>query len=172
VAAIERFEGAVLKPLFTSKGRGMQRLRPAPGLVDTLERQRTRWPGPFYLQRFVEHPGRDLGIAVLDGQYLGAYWRLAASDQWMTTTGAGGRYAPADPPIEAIDLAVRAAKHFGLIFTGVDLIESPDGGFVVLEVSAFGGFRGLLDACGIDAAGALAQVLLRRFEHAGARGAA
>jgi ribosomal protein S6--L-glutamate ligase len=67
---------------------------------------------------------------------------------------------------------VRAAKHFGLIFTGVDLIESPDGGFVVLEVSAFGGFRGLLDACGIDAAGALAQVLLRRFEHAGARGAA
>ena len=42
-------------------------------------------------------------------------------------------------------MALAAAGHFGLVFTGVDLIESPDGGFVVLEVSAFGGFRGLLD---------------------------
>jgi hypothetical protein len=98
-------------------------------------------------------------VAVLGGRYLGAYWRIAGQDQWMTTIRAGGRYAAADPPIEAIDLAVRAANHFGLVFTGVDLMEAPDGGFVVLEVSAFGGFRGLLDACGIDADPALGEVL-------------
>ncbi len=80
---------------------------------------------------------------------------------------AGGRYERADPPIEAIDMAVCAAKHFGLVFTVVDLMETPESYFTVLEVSAFGGFRGLLAACGIDAAPALAEVVLRRFGQAG-----
>jgi ribosomal protein S6--L-glutamate ligase len=168
LAAVERFDGAVLKPLFTSKGRGMRRVEPGRDLRATLERHRVDGLGPFYLQRFVKHPGRDLGVAVLDGRYLGAYWRIAGPDQWMTTVRSGGRYAAADPPIEAIDIGVRAANHFGLVFTGVDLMETPDGGFVVLEVSAFGGFRGLLEGCGIDAAPRLAQVLLRRFGRAGA----
>lgn len=161
-SAVDRFGAAVLKPLFTSKGRGMHRLEPSGDLRPTLERYRMDGLGPYYLQRFVKHPGRDLGVAVLEGRVVGAYWRVAGRDQWMTTIRSGGRYEPADPPIEALDIAVRAANHFGLLFTGVDLMETPDGGFVVLEVSAFGGFRGLLNACGIDAAPLLAQALLRR----------
>jgi len=81
----------------------------------------------------------------------------------MTTTAAGGRYAAADPPPVAVDLALRAARRFGLLFTGVDLVEGPDGSFAVLEVSAFGGFRGLLEACGIDAAPLLARAVLARL---------
>jgi ribosomal protein S6--L-glutamate ligase len=164
-AAVERFGSAVLKPLFTSKGRGMQRLDPSLDLPKLLARHAEQSPGPFYLQRFVKHPGRDLGVAVLDGEYLGAYWRIAGHDQWMTTILAGGRYARADPPADVIDLARRAATHFDLLFTGVDLIESPEG-YRVLEVSAFGGFRGLLDGCGIDAAPLMAAAVVRR---AGAR---
>jgi ribosomal protein S6--L-glutamate ligase len=160
LSEVERLGVAVLKPLFTSKGRGMRRLEPGPALRPALESHVAEGFGPFYLQRFIEHPGRDLGVAVLNGAYLGAYWRIAGDAQWMTTIRAGGRYAPADPPAEAIDIAVRAARHFGLVFTGVDLIETPGGGFTVLEVSAFGGFRGLLDACGIDAAPRLAKVVL------------
>jgi len=171
IDSVERFGMAIVKPLFTSKGRGMQRLAPTADLRAALDRHRAEGLGPFYLQRYLAHPGRDLGIAVLDGRYLGAYWRVAGPGQWMTTIRSGGRYAAADPPVEAIDLAVRAANHFGLVFTGVDLMETPDGGFAVLEVSAFGGFRGLLDGCGIDAAPALADVLLRRFAAAAAAAA-
>jgi tetrahydromethanopterin:alpha-L-glutamate ligase len=160
-AAVERFGSAVLKPLFTSKGRGMQRLDPSLDLPKLLARHAEQNPGPFYLQRFVKHPGRDLGVAVLDGEYVGAYWRIAGHDQWMTTILAGGRYERADPPVEVVDLARRAAKHFGLLFTGVDLVESSDG-YRVLEVSAFGGFRGLLDGCGIDAAPLMAAAVVRR----------
>jgi ribosomal protein S6--L-glutamate ligase len=70
-----------------------------------------------------------------------------------------------------MDLAVRAAKQFGLLFTGVDLMETPDGGWVVLEVSALGGFRGLLTACGVDAATLIAGAALRRLRevHGGRR---
>jgi tetrahydromethanopterin:alpha-L-glutamate ligase len=160
-AAVERFGSAILKPLFTSKGRGMQRLDPSLDLPRLLARHAVESPGPFYLQRFVKHPGRDLGVAVLDGEYLGAYWRVAGHDQWMTTILAGGRYERAEPPDEVIELARRAAAHFGLLFTGVDLVES-DEGYRVLEVSAFGGFRGLLDGCGIDAAPLVAGAVLRR----------
>jgi ribosomal protein S6--L-glutamate ligase len=162
-AGVERFGSAVLKPLFTSKGRGMQLLDPATDARAALARHRQEGLGPFYLQRFVKHPGRDLGVAVLDGRYVGAYWRLAEEGRWMTTVRAGGRYERAEPPAEAIGLAVRAALHFGLVFTGVDLIEGPDGRFTILEVSAFGGFRGLLDGCGVDAAPLLARLVLRRF---------
>jgi tetrahydromethanopterin:alpha-L-glutamate ligase len=161
VATVERFGVAVLKPLFTSKGRGMVRLDSSLDVRRILEGHRIDNADPFYLQRFVKHPGRDLGVAVLDGRCLGAYWRIAGDGQWMTTVLSGGRYAPADPPAEAIALAERAARHFGLLFTGVDLIET-DGGFTVLEVSAFGGFRGLLDGCGVDAAPPLADAVLGR----------
>lgn len=163
VAVVERFGNAVLKPLFTSKGRGMLRLVPGPDLRDALAGHRAAGGGPFYLQRFVAHPGRDLGLAVLEGRCLGAYWRVAARDQWMTTVLSGGRYEPADPPEAALTLAVAAAKRFGLLFTGVDLIEDPDGTLTVLEVSAFGGFRGLLTACGLDAAPLVAESVIRRI---------
>ncbi len=167
-AAVERFGAAVLKPLFTSKGRGMVRLDPALDLPRIFERHRADGAGPFYLQRFVKHPGRDLGVAVLAGRCLGAYWRIAGDGQWMTTVLSGGRYAAADPPAEALALAERAAQRFGLLFTGVDLIET-DGGFTVLEVSAFGGFRGLLDGCGVDAAPLLADTVLARCRAGSAR---
>jgi tetrahydromethanopterin:alpha-L-glutamate ligase len=165
-AAVERFGSAVLKPLFTSKGRGMLRLESSRELRAQLESHRDDGLGPFYLQRFVKHPGRDLGVAVLDGRCIGAYWRVAAADHWMTTILSGGRYEKADldPDTEAI--AVRAARHFGLLFTGVDLIEDSDGRFNVLEVSAFGGFRGLLNGCGIDAAPMLADLVLRQIGRA------
>jgi ribosomal protein S6--L-glutamate ligase len=137
----------------------MQRLDPALDLRRLFERHRAEGGGPCYVQRLIKHPGRDLGVAVLDGRCLGAYWRVAADGQWMTTILAGGRYVPAEPPAQALDLALRAARHFGLRFTGVDLIES-EGGFLVLEVSAFGGFRGLLTACGVDAAPLVAASVL------------
>jgi len=162
-AAVAGLGTAVIKPLFTSKGRGMRRLEPTRDLRSELEAHRDSGLGPFYLQRFVKHPGRDLGVAVLDGRCIGAYWRVAAGEQWMTTILSGGRYEKAEIAPEIADMAVAAARHFGLAFTGVDLIEDSDGRFSVLEVSAFGGFRGLLNGCGVDAAPMLAELVLRRF---------
>ena len=107
-----------------------------------------------------------LHVAVLDGRCIGAYWRVAASDQWMTTILSGGHYEKAEISAETAEMAVAAARHFGLVFTGVDLIEDPDGRFTVLEVSAFGGFRGLLKGCGVDAAPMLADVVTHRFREA------
>ena len=74
----------------------------------------------------------------------------------MTTILAGGRYECADPRRDVIDLAVRAARPLRPALHGRGSDRVATEGYRVLEVSAFGGFRGLLDGCGIDAAPLLA----------------
>ena len=73
----------------------------------------------------------------------------------MTTTNARRQVrARATWRAAAIEYAERAARAFGLDYTVVDLVEHGDD-FLLYEVSAFGGFRGLHEACGVDAAVAL-----------------
>ena len=149
--AVRRWGRAVVKPLFTSKGTGMLVLTADAPLRMALRRWQREWRMPFYVQEYVPHAGRDIGVAVLAGRVLGAYYRVARRDTWLTTTSAGGHYetCPVTPEIER--LALRAADVFGLTFTGVDLVEGPDG-YLAYEVSAFGGFGGLWRTQGIDAA--------------------
>jgi ribosomal protein S6--L-glutamate ligase len=112
-AAVESFGSAVLKPLFTSKGRGMRRLEPSRDLRAQLESHLDDGLGPFYLQRFVKHPGRDLGVAVLDGRCIGAYWRVAAADHWMTTilSGQPGVTARRSDAVARSAVRLRASQH-------------------------------------------------------------
>ena len=151
--AIDLTGDAVLKPVYTSKGRGMVRVAagtPAPEGMDGV---------PYLVQRFVEAPGRDIGATVIGGRFVGAFFRIARDGEWMTTTAAGGRYAPCTLSDSGVDYAERAARAFGLDYTVVDLVESGDG-YLVYEVSAFGGFRGLLEASGVDAAALYASHIM------------
>jgi len=151
---------AVVKPIYTSKGRGMVRFRggaPANG-DEALDADAQR----YLVQQFVHAPGRDIGATVIGGRFVGAFYRVAAEGEWMTTTNQGGRYAPCELSSSGIELAERAARVFGLDYTVVDLVEH-EGGFMMYEVSAFGGFRGLLDASGIDPAPAYAEHIIREL---------
>jgi len=156
---IREYGRVVVKPLFTSKGRGMLLLDRGRPYRLALRRWQAAWRMPFYIQEFVPHAGRDIGAVVLNGRVLGAYYRVAARGRWLTTTTAGGAYEPCEVTPEMARLAVRAADVFGLEFTGVDLVETP-GGYLVYEVSAFGGFAGLWRSQGIDAAKAYAEYVV------------
>ena len=149
--AVASFGTAILKPLFTSKARGMRVVTAGADCRTAIEEFRSAGNPVLYIQRRIQLPGRDLGIVFLGGQYLGAYARVAHGDAWNTTTHSGGKYQPCDPSSEVLDLAAKAQQPFDLDFTCVDVVETPNGP-LVFEVSALGGFRGLLEACGIDAA--------------------
>lgn len=152
---IAAYGEAVLKPLYSTKARGMLVLRPVEGLRELLEHYRRENP-VLYLQKTVDLGERDLGIVFLGGEYLTTYARNRKPGAWNTTTASGGKYSAFDPEPEVIELARRAQEPFGLDFTCVDVALTPDGP-VVFEVSAFGGFRGLLEARGLDAASLLAD---------------
>jgi ribosomal protein S6--L-glutamate ligase len=163
VAAVEAFGGAVFKPLFSTKARGMCLIEAGLGrgrIREAVEEFRRNHP-VMYIQRRLELFGRDLGLVFLGGDYLGTYARVSQSDSWNTTINSGGRYAEYSPPADIIELAQRAQAPFGMDFTTVDVAETADGP-IVFEVSAFGGFRGALEGAGIDAAAAYADYAVAR----------
>lgn len=160
LGAVGRYGAAVFKPLFTSKARGMTVVEHGPGARTAIEAFHAENP-VMYLQQKIELPGRDLGVVFLGGTYLTTYARCGTG-AWNTTTESGGRYAPATPSPEVVDMAERAQALFDLDFTCVDVVESAAGP-VVFEVSAFGGFRGIQDACGLDAAAMYADYVMEKI---------
>ena len=159
LAALERFGSAVFKPLFSTKARGMVLLdHDDPGAAAQVAAFRADNP-VMYVQQKADLSGQDLGMVFLGGDYICTYSRVGQSGSWNTTIHSGGKYAPFEPDAELIELGRRAQAPFGLTFTTVDIALTPDGP-IVFEVSAFGGYRGALEGCGIDAAALVADHVL------------
>jgi ribosomal protein S6--L-glutamate ligase len=169
--AIRRQYGrAVLKPLYTSKARGMRLVDgddpELPGLLTRYARENT----VLYVQKALElQHNRDLGVVFLGREYLTTYARVKAHDAWNTTTANGGRYAPFTPDAPILDVARKARDVFDLEFTCVDVAVT-DEGPVVFEVSAFGGFRGVEETTDLDPAALVAEHLTARLREPAAGG--
>lgn len=156
--AVLGFGAAVLKPLYSTKARGMRVVESAneSDIRRELEEFRAEGNSMMYVQRRVDMPDRDLGIVFVGDRYLATYARVGAVGSWNTTTHSGGRYSKGEASPQVFEIARRARDVFDLDFTVVDVVDSKDGMFV-FEVSAFGGFRGVHEACGIDAAAAYVE---------------
>jgi len=161
LSAVAEYGEAILKPLYSTKARGMLVLRPGPETREALLVYQRLNP-VFYLQKTIALGEQDLGVVFLGGEYLTTYARNRRPGAWNTTTASGGRYVPFDPEPSIIDLARLAQEPFGLDFTCVDVALTDSGPFV-FEVSAFGGFRGIQEARGLDAARLFANHALGRI---------
>jgi len=160
--AVEVFGKAVFKPLYSSKARGMMVIKAGVGAREAVHEFKDAGNPMMYIQKFLPRVERDLGVAFLGGKYLATYAREKSGDTWNTTTRSGGRYVPHDPSPDILALSEKAQGLFDMAFTCVDVVEA-DGGPYVYEVSAFGGFRGLLEANRLDAAEAYAKYVLDRI---------
>jgi ribosomal protein S6--L-glutamate ligase len=163
VTAAREFGKAILKPLYTSKARGMAVVESNSDARATIEAFQSANNPLIYIQKMLELPGYDLGLVFLGGEYVETYARVSNGNSWNTTIRSGGRYEPHAPTAEVIDLARRAQDVFKLDFTCVDIAETSDGP-VVFEVSAFGGFKGLHQAHGMDAASLYVDYVLRELD--------
>jgi ribosomal protein S6--L-glutamate ligase len=161
--AVAHYGEAVFKPLYSTKAKGMLLLASGPETRKTVEAYHNENP-IMYIQKKLDLQGKDLGIVFMGGRYLTTYARVKGAGAWNTTTRSGGHYEAFDPPEELIALAHKAQAPFGLDFTCVDVAETPLGP-IVFEVSAFGGFRGIETASGIDAARRYVQFVLERIRH-------
>ena len=164
VDAAKRFGRSVLKPLLSTKARGMEVVDAGNGVREQIRRFRENGNPILYLQKMIDLHNRDLAVAFLGGEYVGTYARIKGDGSWNTTVRSGGCYRSHDASPAIIELARSAQEPFGLDFTSVDIAESEDGP-VIFEVSAFGGYRGLLEGCGIDAADRYAEYVLNRIGH-------
>jgi RimK family alpha-L-glutamate ligase len=156
MAAFRALGDVIVKPLFGSMGLGMVRVADeemAYRVVQTIETIR----GVFYLQRTIDHDGRDVRVFVLGGRVLAAIERRAQG--WRTNMARGAVGRPVALPDEWARLALRAAAAVGAEYAGVDLLPARDGTLYILEVNGVPGWEGLQEATGIDVAGALVDHL-------------
>ncbi len=162
LAHVERFGRAVFKPLYSTKARGMEVIEAGPAARGRIEAFKAAGNQVMYLQQMLPALEKDLGVTFLGGNYLATYARKAGGSSWNTTTSAGGKYVPYTPSGQVIEMARTAQALFDMEFTCVDIAETPQGP-MVFEVSAFGAFRGLLEANGIDAASRYTSHILEKI---------
>jgi RimK family alpha-L-glutamate ligase len=171
MAAVRRMSDVVIKPIFGSLGHGMVRVSD-PDVALRIIRALDHTRPVFYVQRAIDHGGRDVRVFVVGGRVLGAIERRAADGDWRTNVARGASAEPFDLPDEWAQLAVRAAATIGADYAGVDLLPSRDGEVFVLEVNGIPGWEGLQKATGLDVAGAIVQRVEThvRDHRAGTRG--
>lgn len=157
IAGFRELGDVVVKPLFGSMGLGMLRVsdeETAWRVFRAIEAIR----GVYYLQRTVDHGGRDVRAFVVGDRVIGAIERRA--DGWRTNVSRGGRAVSLELPPLWAELAVRAAHAVEAEYAGVDLLPATDGTVYVLEVNGIPGWQGLKAATGVDVAGAIVRQLL------------
>jgi RimK family alpha-L-glutamate ligase len=156
--------GLVLKPLFGSQGRGLQRIiaaseLPPPEVVG----------GVYYLQRFIRSGRsryRDHRLFVCGDRCIAAMTREA--ERWVTNIRLGATPLPFHADAELTDLAVRAARATGCAYAGVDLLRDEDGRPWVLEVNSMPGWRGLQQVIDVSIADELISALRMAITHGAA----
>jgi ribosomal protein S6--L-glutamate ligase len=141
---------AVVKPLFGSEGKGVERLTNSEHAQQVFIACESAG-NVIYLQEFIPHPGWDLRVLVLGGRVLTAMRRHAV-DGWRTNIALGGRGEAITLTDDEQRLALDAAKAVGCPIAGVDLLPGPNG-YQVIEVNAVPGWKGLAAATGVDVAG-------------------
>lgn len=164
VKAVDLYGEAILKPLFSTKARGM-----VPVSAKTSRRELRKQLEEFqrhnpimYIQKQYDLSGHDYGIVFVGNEYLCAYKRVGSKGSWNTTIHSGGKYASHIPDTATLALARRAHAIFKLDYTTVD-IAMTEIGPVVFEVSAFGGFRGVKEGAGLDAAALYSDYIIRQL---------
>lgn len=161
----------VLKPLFGSQGKGLQRI----GLVDGVHRPLPElgqgFGGLAYLQRFIEplaseagRPGFDWRVLVIGGRAVTAMRRVSAG--WIHNVAQGARCEPAELSPALARLAERAAEALEMDYAGIDLMPctpaAGPAGIQVIEVNGVAAWQGLQRVTGFNIARAIVDDLLDR----------
>jgi len=152
----------VVKPIFGSMGRGIERLTNLGQAKDCFDRL-IQQGAVVYQQEFVPSDGSDLRLLVI-GQQVWAM-RRKATNGWITNISQGGQGFAHDLTEPEIELALRSARAVGASIAGVDLIyDKTTGQAKVLEVNASVGWKAISQVLQVDFAEQVLLSILRAVE--------
>ncbi len=146
----------VLKPVIGSWGRLLAKLNDREAAEAVLEHKEMLGSfqhSVFYIQEFIQKPGRDIRSFVVGDETVCAIYR--SSHHWITNTARGGKaeVCPVTPEIHEISL--RAARAVGGGVVAVDILEDPDRGYLINEVNHTMEFHSTVPLTGVDLPGML-----------------
>ncbi len=169
-AALEAIETigypVVLKPVVGSWGRMLSKINDRDAAETILEHKATLGSyqhSIFYIQEFIEKPGRDIRAFVIGDETVCAIYRN--SPHWITNTarGGSGEICPVTPEIN--DLCLRAAQAVGGGVLAVDLIEDPQRGYLVNEINHTMEYHTTVPLTGVDLPGLLVDYAVDTARH-------
>lgn len=154
IEAVERLGGypVVVKPPSGSWGRLLAKVNDKDALEAIVE-QKLILGSPvhkaFYIQKYVEKPGRDIRVTMTGEKVICAIYR--ESDHWITNTARGGtaKKMEVDKDLEKICLDASRAVGGGVL--GVDVLETKDG-YLVNEVNHTTEFKNVQRVSGVNVA--------------------
>ena len=153
----------VLKLLTGTQGIGVMRVRDvkeAGPIIDTL----SELDQMICLQKYMPNPGEDIRVFIVGDEVVAAMKRRAAAHEWRSNIHIGGQGIEYKLTADERESSIRAAEAVGVEVAGVDLI-SVEGKAYVIEVNASPGFRGLLNATGVNAAEKIAEYAIGKAKH-------
>jgi len=158
----------VLKPVTGSWGRLLAKINDRDAAEAVLEHKDhlgSYYHKIFYVQEYLEKPGRDIRAFVIGDEVACAVYR--SSSHWITNTsrGASATNCPLTPELKKVSLAAAQAMGGGVL--AVDLIESDDG-LVAHEVNYTVEFRNSIEPTGVDIPGRIIEYALEVGQDAGA----
>jgi [lysine-biosynthesis-protein LysW]--L-2-aminoadipate ligase len=158
----------VLKPVIGSWGNLMAKIDTRDAAEAILEHKETLGHYEhkvFYIQEFVDKPGRDIRVLATDGEPVAAMVR--SSDHWLTNAARGAETSGFELDDRARELVQAASDAVGGGLLGVDLMEVgvEDGepsDYTVHEVNHTVEFKALNDTVSTDVAADVVDWLERR----------
>ncbi|MFW9973803.1 MAG: RimK family alpha-L-glutamate ligase [Candidatus Thorarchaeota archaeon] len=118
----------------------------------------------LYVQEVIDKPKRDIRAFVIGGEIIGAMYRYVPEGiegEWRTNVHGGGKAEVATLTPEYEECAIKTAEVLKLDYTGVDIIESPDGPCVI-EANAAPSWSALSRVTGIDVASLIIDRLIEQ----------
>ena len=139
----------VLKPVVGSWGRLLARIDNREMAEAVIEHKASLGVHHqvFYVQEYVDKPGRDIRAFVVGDEPICAIYR--SSENWITNTARGGVASNCPLIPELSDLCHRTAQAMGGGLLAIDIFETTDG-FTVNEVNHTMEFRNSIATTGVD----------------------
>lgn len=153
----------VIKPMIGSRGMGSIRAE-NPELTYRAMKFIHQLGQVLYVQETIQKPDRDIRAFIVGGRFVAAMYRYVppgVEGEWRTNVHGGGVAAPAALSDEYIECALKTAEVLKLDYTGVDILETPEGP-CVLEANASPSWSGLSGQTDVDIAGAIVDLLVER----------
>jgi len=149
----------VLKPVVGSWGRLLARVDSPEMAESVIEHKASLGVNHkvFYVQEYINKPGRDIRAFVVGDEVIGAIYR--SSENWITNTARGGvaSNCPLTPQLEQICRQTTRAIGGGLL--AVDLFET-ETGYTVNEVNHTMEFRNSISTTGVNIPAEMAKYVL------------
>lgn len=151
----------VMKPVVGSWGRMVSKINDRDAAEALLEHRSVLGNYQntiFYLQEYIDKPGRDIRSFVVGDECIAAIYRN--SDHWITNTARGGLASNCPITPEIADLSVKAAHAVGGGVVAIDIFETKEGQLLINEVNYTMEFRNSIDTTGVDIPARIIDYLL------------